>query len=321
MNNNSIYLRGKQDSIYLCGKEVYLDDVLLAHTELLKMVSENVRLCDMTSYAEFENYIKEIPIWKDGKFLPYADTICDQLGQPYGLIERSLCNINMQRVSFKAFTSYHPETDFRYLNLEKSNLSGSDLRGIDLSYSNLCGTKLLATDCSGAKFTGCSTDHDTDFTYANLIGSFDVTFVPFACPEKGEFIGWKRVKDYLVKLKIPEDAKRSSATSYKCRCDKAFVLRIYNLDGSDADLDELNVDARGLLKNHHEFEQITAPITYKVGEIAYADSFDDDRWNECSHGIHFFTDYRMASQYTDRLIDAERGLRLSCERSKYFERL
>jgi len=309
MNNNHIYLGGgKQDSIYLCGKEVYLDDVLLAHTDLLKMVGENVDLNDITSYAEFEKYIQETNVLKDGKFLPYADTICDQLGQPYGLIERSLCNINMQRVSFTMFASYHPETDFRYLNLEKSDLSVSALRGIDLSYSNLCGTKFLASDCSDAKFTGCSTDYYTDFTYANLIHSIDVTFVPMACPETGEFIGWKRVKNYLVKLKIPEDAKRSSATSYKCRCDKAFVLGIYNLDGSDADLDELNVVARGLMVGGVKFEQITAPITYKVDEIAYADSFDEDRWDECSHGIHFFTEYSMARQYKDRLVYAEEAV-------------
>ena len=27
---------------------------------------------------------------------------------------------------------------------------------------------------------------------------------------------------------------------------------------------------------------------YEVGKEVVADSFDDDRWNECSHGIHFF---------------------------------
>ena len=29
-------------------------------------------------------------------------------------------------------------------------------------------------------------------------------------------------------------------------------------------------------------------IVYEVGEITHADSWDEDRWNECSHGIHFF---------------------------------
>ena len=27
---------------------------------------------------------------------------------------------------------------------------------------------------------------------------------------------------------------------------------------------------------------------YKVGEMVYPDSFNEDRWNECSNGIHFF---------------------------------
>lgn len=295
-------------SVYLCGHYVSLESVLLAHTDLLKMVGEK-QLCEIKSYAEFEKYIEETQVLKDGKFLSYANTICDQLGHPYRLIEYSLFNeYELMEVSFRKLAFFHPEIDFRYLNLGKSNLSMCDLSGIDLSYSNLCGTKLFGADCRGAKFTGCSTDRVTVFKYANFMHSIDVTFVPLACPEKGEFIGWKRVKDYLVKLKIPEDAKRSSATSYKCRCDKAFVLGIYNLDGSDADLDELNVSARGVMKDQHRFMQVTAPITYKVGEIVYADSFDEDRWNECSNGIHFFIDYGRARWYRNQLVYADEAV-------------
>ena len=124
---------------------------------------------------------------------------------------------------------------------------------------------------------------------ADLRGAKDVPFIPLACPSDGSFIGWKKVRvnlsnDFrLVKLEIPEDARRSSATSNKCRCDKAKVLAITNLEEKET------------------FSKVTnneyAPCTYKVGEFVYPDSFEEDRWNECSHGIHFFTNRQEAINY------------------------
>ena len=37
--------------------------------------------------------------------------------------------------------------------------------------------------------------------------------VLIACPESGSFIGYKSASGYIVKLKILENTKRSSATS------------------------------------------------------------------------------------------------------------
>ena len=104
----------------------------------------------------------------------------------------------------------------------------------------------------------------------------EIPYVPLACPSDGAFIGWKKVGRYLVKLEIPEDARRSSATTNKCRCDKAKVLDIICMsDDHPLNLQEIT-----------NFNYTKA--TYKVGEMVYPDSFDEDRWNECSHGIHFF---------------------------------
>ena len=36
---------------------------------------------------------------------------------------------------------------------------------------------------------------------------------------------------------------------------------------------------------------------YRIGEMVYPDSFDNDRWNECSNGIHFFMDKQDAIIY------------------------
>lgn len=119
--------------------------------------------------------------------------------------------------------------------------------------------------------------------------------VSFACPTEGEFIGYKKCwyrsgnslscSFFIVKLLIPADAKRSSGFSNKCRCDKAKVLGIYDPDGNDAnDITEVISDF------NHDF-------TYRIGGWVYPDSFDDNRFNECSNGIHFFMTFKEARDY------------------------
>ena len=119
---------------------------------------------------------------------------------------------------------------------------------------------------------------------ANLTGATNIPFIPFACPSDGSFIGWKKVNNCLIMLEIPEDAKRCSCTSQKCRCDKAKVLGITNLDTNESVSE---------IKNTSYFPA----VTYVVGEMVYPDSFDENRWNECSHGIHFFINKQNAIDY------------------------
>lgn len=106
----------------------------------------------------------------------------------------------------------------------------------------------------------------------------------YQCPIEGSFIGWKKCGRYIVKLKICEDADRSSSTSLKCRCSKAEVLEIQNIDGSIADITEI-------CSNHDK------NFIYKVGETVEVKDFDKCRWNECSNGIHFFIDRNMVVAY------------------------
>ena len=87
-----------------------------------------------------------------------------------------------------------------------------------------------------------------------------------------------------MKLEIPEDARRCSCTSNKCRCDKAKVLEIMTIDDEQTLTEIENTAYRPY-------------ITYKVGEMVYPDSFDDNRWNEYSHGIHFFINKLEAIRY------------------------
>ena len=105
-----------------------------------------------------------------------------------------------------------------------------------------------------------------------------------ACPTDGSFIGWKKASGYVVKLQIPEDARRSSAGGEKCRCDKAYVAEIQNTDGTKADIEAI----------HSNYDN---NFVYTVGATVEVPDFDDDRWNECAPGIHFFIDRRAAVEY------------------------
>ena len=124
---------------------------------------------------------------------------------------------------------------------------------------------------------------------ADLQGAKNINH-PIACPEKGSFTAFKkctndeRNSDYIVELLIPEDALRCSATTRKCRCSKALVVSITNLDGSDAGVDT------AYSKHDSEFG-------YKVGDTVSVDDFDPNRWNECSTGIHFFITRQEAVDY------------------------
>ena len=85
-------------------------------------------------------------------------------------------------------------------------------------------------------------------------------------------------------MQIPKSAKRSSATTRKCRCSKAKVLSITELDGSDSGITEIRSD-------------IDESFIYKVGETVSVSDFDENRWNECSTGIHFFITRDEAVKY------------------------
>ena len=107
-----------------------------------------------------------------------------------------------------------------------------------------------------------------------------------ACPEEGSFIGYKKSRDnYIVKLEILSDAKRCSGTGRKCRCSKARVLSITNSDGTSNYITSVP-------------SKFDSDFVYKIGEIVSVSDFDEDRWNECSTGIHFFITREEAVNYS-----------------------
>ena len=111
----------------------------------------------------------------------------------------------------------------------------------------------------------------------------NTAFFALQCPEDGAFIAWKKLqKGLIAKLMIPEDAKRSSATTRKCRSSKAIVISIFDCDGKEVD--------KGFSSRNSSF-------VYEKGKEVLPHDFDDDRWKECSGGIHFFITKQEAINY------------------------
>ena len=228
--------------------------------------------------------------------LRHANLICANLGYA-NLYDADLQYANLN--SANLFSS-----DLRYANLSGAklgeanlfgaNLLSADLRGVklyraNLSYANLKYANLLGSNLSATNLLGAILDdaglHDTSLRGANLTqATYTNTVLNLQCPEEGSFIAWKKLAgNKIAKLLIPEDAKRSSATTRKCRASKASVLAIYNNKG-DKEFSE------GI--SNHDIGFI-----YRVGETVYADLWDEDRWVECSGGIHFFTTRKEAEEY------------------------
>ena len=182
------------------------------------------------------------------------------------------------------------DADLCDANLRDANLCDADLRDANLCGAYLCGADLCDANLYGANL--CDADLcDADLRGANLYGAdlcganlYDAKGCYLSCPTEGSFIGWKKASGHIVKLRIPEDARRSSATGHKCRCDKAYVMEIQNMDGTKATEDTVRAD--------HDKN-----FVYTVGATVEVPDFDDNRWSECAPGIHFFIDRRAAVEY------------------------
>ena len=235
----------------------------------------------------------------------------------------NLTDVNLSYANLKgAYLSYAylEGANLTYVNLEGANLKGADLIGVNLEGANLTGANLTGANLTGAYLKGVDLTvanligtnlTGADLTVANLKGAdlkgayliganltrakltnADLTGVKYnnittsfalQCPEKGSFIGYKKANDKIVELLITEDAKRSSATTRKCRCSKAKVLSITSLDGKE------------------NFKKVTSDyyfdFVYEVGKIVEVKDFDENRWKECYTGIHFFITRDEAVMY------------------------
>ncbi len=173
------------------------------------------------------------------------------------------------------------DADLRGANLSCANLSNANLRGADLSDADLRGADLSCANLRGADLSGanlsCANLFGANLSCASMdqmIWDIHTVFYPLQCPDSGSYIGYKKASGLVVELEIPADARRSSATSRKCRASKAKVLSITDINGNPAG---------GQVKSNYDPD-----FVYTIGETVEVSDFDDDRWNECSTGIHHF---------------------------------
>ena len=150
---------------------------------------------------------------------------------------------------------------------------GADLRGADLQ-----GAYLQGADLRGAYLQGA------DLQRANLQGAEGLEQVQFI-PETGAFEAWKKCRndvedspDVIVHLLIPAKAKRSHGTERKCR---ASFVKTLGVIGGDIGVSSYNSD-----------------IIYAAGVTTKCHEWDENRWNTCGGGIHFFLTRAEAEAYT-----------------------
>ena len=222
--------------------------------------------------------------------LSYAHLNCANLcGANLRYANLSYANLSHTDLSYANLSdAYLIHTDLIYVNLHDAylhdaylndaNLNGANLHGANLSYAHLNGADLCDANLSYANLSYADLS-DVDLSYAK-----EVPYIPMVCPEEGEFIGWKKASGKIVKLRIPEDALRSSSTTRKCRCNKAEVIEIYNIDGTIAD--------ERIVKSSYN-----SSFTYEVGKTVEVQDFDTNRWEECTRGIHFFINRQEAINY------------------------
>ena len=181
-----------------------------------------------------------------------------------------------------------------YAYLHGHSICFIDFSDVDLSYADLSNcfffnSILKKCKLNGANLANAIFQH-VSLSHEQLI---DAKGINDQCPKEGSFIGWKKCvlpnnddfdEEYIVKLEIPADAKRCSGTDRKCRCSKAKVLEIQNIDGTIANID-------------YVYSEYNNCFSYSRNKIVYADSFDNRFWVECSHGIHFFMNRQDAVDY------------------------
>ena len=199
---------------------------------------------------------------------------------------------NFKRADFEDCEFVSCETDddvnFYGAGFEKCNFNEAHLFGANFSEAcfdncTFINANLDSADFRNAEFEKCDL---TDIRYDELTAG-----IALACPEQGPFVAFKKAHLYsgdrcIVKLYVPADALRSSATSRKCRVSKAKVVAVYKIENGIYTSVKQNA-----------YSNRTDSFAYKIGSIVSVKNFDTNRWNECSSGIHCFITMKEAELY------------------------
>jgi len=175
------------------------------------------------------------------------------------------------------------EADLREADLSWAKLRGADLREADLRWANLLGAKLSGADLRWANLREADLREadlrEAELRGAKLRGAKNIDAVTAAllmrCPAEGAFIAWKQCQgNAIIKLSIPAEARRSSATGYKCRAEFVDVI-----EGEGVSIHDGNT-------------------VYTPGQRVTCHEWDANRWNECGGGIHFYMSREEAEAHS-----------------------
>lgn len=202
------------------------------------------------------------------------------------IITKNFCYDNLSFAIFR-YCDFINGTNFKYANLYGAVFKNCTLNFCYFESANLSNTKFESCDLTNSVFSD-SILNNAQFIHNRGMCELNKS-LPIACPNSGEFIGWKKAyhdENYnvIVKLLIPNDAKRISGTGLKCRTDKALVLDIQDIHN---------------VKHYDKaYSYYDRNFVYKIGEyVTPTEDFCEDRFDECSSGIHFFINRNTAVDY------------------------
>lgn len=246
------------------------------------------------SYISLDGFIDTVPVLVNDKFVEKSNIRYDkiQFEEIFDHVRFINCDFHNQGFIDCAFTY----VEFINCNLSDAVFAGCIMTSCSFEKSYITHLKLGTSTLIDCDFTNAidrsSIVMGTPFVtvYPNVRG---LDILPYRCPESGEFYGWKIAKlddgsKCMVKLLIPEHALRTSGFGNKCRCDIATVVDIQDLYDEPVSLDVEQCQS-----------VYDESFVYRRGaDVTPEDwAFDENRWNTCSSGIHFFMTRDEALNY------------------------
>ena len=197
------------------------------------------------------------------------------------------------------------------LDMRDVDFSGAQLSNVFFKYCDLRGANFIGAKLSNVRFINCMFDYDNRYLGADIIpfrrAEIRAEYMPSYLEDNvklcyilniyapvdtdgEELIAYKKVFAFseewhvpvIAKLRIPFYAKRITYEHDKCRAECAEVLDLVDYNGNHYS---------SALSKYSNF------LTYRVGHMVYADSFDEDPMEVCTHGIHFFLTENEARCY------------------------
>ena len=288
--NNSEIKNEKQEFEYIINK--------VKTRKRVNIVKDKKITTDFYKSNSRENYMDLDTCYINCTFTSFTSKDSEYLTR--GVIYKPINNL----ISSKSVTSFFGDLGFqgtKFINCTFENLK---LYGFCFDYCIFEKVKFINCNLYNAHFQKAilkDVEADSNTEYFNDL-----------CPKENSFIGYKAAyvsntesnKSFskipvIVELEVPADAMRSSATTKKCRCNKAKVLSCYKIERHISSSNNIKFNLGKKINYPIEISSFyDNNFSYKIGEnITCKAPFDENRWKECASGIHFFMNSKDAINY------------------------